>query len=315
VGVVIICTVLTWSSVLVVQGVLLTGALVAIIQMTSQLNAVSVRLAVTNLRLQEARIAFERMYAFASVQPEFIDEESTDAGEQGKQLPAQVFSISMSNVAFRFPGRTELLKDVRLELRRGEIVALKGESGSGKTTILQMLQRLYAWERGEVVINENILLENIGIKEWRGIVAVVPQHIKIFNGTVIENICLAEPNEKVVQDVIAFCREYGFDQIITQFPQGYATLVGEEGVNLSGGQRQILALARALYQQPQMLLLDECTSALDRVSEERVLHLLRQCKHSMAILMITHRTDNLDIADRVYTLKNGTVAEEEVIEI
>ncbi|TAE32808.1 MAG: peptidase domain-containing ABC transporter [Candidatus Kapaibacterium sp.] len=299
IGMLAILIVLGWSSLLVLQGALLTGALVAIVQMAGQLNSASLRIALTNIRLQEARIAFERMYAFASVKPE-VSEENTK-----QQHPLErVEAVSLQNISFRFAGRPELLKNALLHLERGTITALMGESGSGKTTILQMLQRFYAPESGSILVNGDIPLEAISLEVWRRKVSVVPQHIKVFNATVLENICLQEPTEVECKSVVEFCQEYGFEKYIAQFPQGYATLIGEEGVNLSGGQLQMLALARALYKRPDVLLLDEATSAMDKRMEADIWQLLHSLKSRCSILFITHNQANIDHADNVYILQD-----------
>ncbi len=309
-SVVILVGVLSWAALLVLQGTLLVGALVAIVQMASQLNSVSLRLAVTNIRLQEARIAFERMYAFASIKPEFTDE------TERATVPIERFeALLLQQVTFRFAGRPALLHDGTLEVRRGELVALLGESGCGKTTIMQMLQRFYEPESGSILVTDQttsiVALRDISVRSWRNIIGVVPQHIKIFNGTVLDNICLGHPAEEA-ERVVNFCQEYGFEKYIAALPQGYTTLVGEEGVNLSGGQRQIIALARALYRKPQLLLLDEATSAMDKKTEADILQLLHRLKNELAILMVTHRTQNIQIAgygcaDRAYIMEEGRI--------
>lgn len=300
-GMAVILIVLGWSSWLVLQGVVLTGALVAMVQMTNQLNTVTVRIALTNIRLQEARIAFERMYAFASVQPE--GEESSTI----TLLPERIESISLENIRFRFAGRPELLSNGHVTLERGVITALIGESGSGKTTILQMLQRFYSPEGGTITINGNIPLHETSLKEWRSRIGVVSQNVKIFNASIFENICLQEATEQEYKRVAAFCNKYGFEEYIAQFPQGFGTLIGEEGINLSGGQRQVIALIRALYTRPQILLLDEATSAMDKRMESHVWQVLSSMKDSCAILFITHNQENISHADMVYVLSNKQI--------
>ncbi|MGF7218336.1 ABC-type bacteriocin/lantibiotic exporter with double-glycine peptidase domain [Spirosoma lacussanchae] len=135
-------------------------------------------------------------------------------------------------------------------------------------------------------------------------IACVPQPIKIFNGTLLDNICLSNTLEEA-DAVVQFCQEYGFHDYFMKLPQNYLTLVGEEGINLSGGQQQLVGLARALYRRPQLLLLDEATSALDRQTEQFVLALLQRIKSQMAIIMVTHRSQSVLLADRVYVMENG----------
>ena len=182
-----------------------------------------------------------------------------------------------------------------------------GESGSGKSTLSQIIQQFYQPEKGRIIVNNVLRFNEISMHTWRNIFGVVPQDIHLFNGTVLDNICLSNSKEEI-EEVVRFCEKYGFNQFIEQFPQSYLTLVGEEGINLSGGQKQVIALARALYIQPQLLLLDEATAAMDRVTEKFVLELLSQLKKQITVIFISHRLHILkNISDRIYVLENGQI--------
>jgi ATP-binding cassette subfamily B protein len=135
---------------------------------------------------------------------------------------------------------------------------------------------------------------------------VVEQHVQLFNGTILENIALNEKPD--VEEVVQFCREFGFHDFIMEFQQGYATIVNENSTNLSGGQRQLVSLARALYSKPQLLLLDEATAAMGRRTERFVIELLNRIKKNMAIIFVTHRPQLARYTDRIYVLENKTIS-------
>lgn len=299
-GTLIQVAVLGWSAVLVLNGHLMLGVLVAVFQMASLLVPSAMRLALMNVELQEARVAFDRMHEFTSLPPEH------EATEDDEAAPETFESLDVQHLAFRFPGRRPLLTDISLSVRRGEMVALMGESGSGKTTLLHLLQGFYSPEQGEITVNDHRPWKEISTPHWRDQIGVVPQDIHLFNGTLVDNICLRN-TEQETNAIIGFCRAQGFEPYFKQFPQGYSTVLGEEGANLSGGQRQLVALARALYQEPHLLLLDEPTAAMDRHMEADVLALLHRCKNTMAIIMASHRTQSVRHADRIYVLDDGRV--------
>ncbi len=301
VSIVFIVSTLLFSSMLVLSESIMLGALVAIFQMASQLIPAANRLAMTNIQIQEARVAFDRMHEFTSLE-----------GEQNVSIAKEKINsidvLEVRNLSFRFPGRSRILEQISFSVKKGEMVALLGESGCGKTTILHILQKFLKPESGNININNLYDIGEINSHEWREQIAVVPQQVKIFNGTLIDNICLGDSLNEAPQ-VIQFCKNYGFDEYFESFPQSYITLLGEEGVNISGGQRQLVALARALYQGPNLLLLDEATSAMDRKTEEKMLRMLMSLKNKMAIILVTHRVQSVKLADCIYIIEDGQVVE------
>ena len=298
IGVVLLLIVLGWTSWLVISKVMMVGVLVAILQMTNQLVPSVRQLVLTNIRLQEARVAFERMYEFTSLDPEYSENNNHTASI------GNFHKLDVNKLSFRFPGRKALLKEISFSVGKGELIALLGESGSGKTTTLRILQRLYNPDNDSIVINSKFKWNDIPVSSWRKLIAAVPQQVKIFQGTLLDNICLGNTHEQI-RTILSFCKEYGLEEYFSKFPQGYATQLGEGGINISGGQRQLVALARALYQRPQLLLLDEVTGAMDRGMENDVFQLLNRLKESMAIILVTHRIQSAKFADRIYIIEDG----------
>jgi ATP-binding cassette subfamily B protein len=250
-----------------------------------------------SIPLNEAKVAFDRMFAFSSTSVEKIDEE--------RMVERLTSPIQINNLSYSFPGRDSLLEGINLNLHKGKFITLLGESGSGKSTLLQVLQKFYSYDQGNIIM-DNTDLRRISTTSWRDKLAVVPQQIKLFNGTVLYNITLSEDSEDYKRAAI-LCEEYGIDKFINNFPQGYGTLIGEGGINLSGGQQQIIAIARALFTKPQLLLLDEATSAMDRNTENFILDLLQSLKQEMMILMVTHRIKTASKSDYIYILNNKSI--------
>lgn len=297
--------VLALASVLVLRDALALGVLVAVFQMTGLLVPAARRVATTNVQLQEARVAFDRMYAFTSIETEYDPE-----AEHQKADPSPFESLEVRHLAFRFPGHERLLRDVSFTVERGEIVTLMGESGSGKSTLLHLLQRFYEPEDGTLIVNGDLGWDEVSIPKWRSLLGVMPQEPEMFNGTLAENVALEGlEDESDVQAVVDVCRHYGFHEYFVDFPQAYATVLGEEGTILSGGQRQLVTLARALYRAPELLLLDEPTASMDREMEQFVLGLLEDLASEKAILTATHRARSAKSADRICILEAGKINE------
>ena len=296
-SVIFLITILSYTSYKVYINTLTLGELMAILGIAGSLMPSITNLALIAIPINEAKIAFNRMFEFASIKREEINNVKIDSFSK----------LQVQDLSFRFTGRKQLLKNVNLEINKGEFVAIVGESGSGKSTLGQILQKFYSFESGKITINNTVNFNSINVNYWRNLIGVIPQEIKIFNGNVFDNILLG--TEDTVENVVEFCGKNGFDNFIAELPQGYTTILGEEGINLSGGQKQIIALARALYKKPQFLILDEATAAMDRNTESFTMKLLSNLKNEIAVLFISHRLHTLkNIANRIYILENGTIS-------
>ena len=293
-GVLFLMAILSYTSFQVYDEQMMLGELMAILGIAGSLLPSITNLALISIPINEAKIAFNRMFEFTSIEKE----------KQGTIALQNFNSLVLENLSFRFAGRSQLLKKVNLTVKKGEISAIVGESGSGKSTLGQILQKFYDFEDGTIKINEQYNLKEIKLSNWRDLVGVVPQEITIFNGNVLDNILLGKEDNP--EDVLQFCKQYGFEDFIKEFPQGYATILGEEGVNLSGGQKQIIALVRVLYKKPQLLILDEATAAMDRKTEKFSIDLISKLTKQMGVLCISHRLETLKkYADTIYVLENG----------
>jgi ATP-binding cassette, subfamily C, bacteriocin exporter len=295
-SVVILIGILIYTSIAVFNKEMKLGELMAILGISGSLLPSVANLALISIPINEAKIAFNRMFEFSSLEKE---------KENGINIK-NIDKIELRNLSFRFAGRSELFSDVNISIEKGNLIAIVGESGSGKSTIGQILQRFYNFENGSIIVNNLYQLSEIELENYRDLIGVIPQEITIFNGTVIDNIVLGAL--ETGDNIISFLNEYGFGYYFNQLPQGLTTIIGEEGINLSGGQKQIIALARVLYKKPQFLLLDEATAAMDRNTENFTLELMQKIKPHCAILFISHRLNVLkNIADTIYILENKTI--------
>lgn len=289
--------ILIYTSIQVFDKEIKIGELIAILGIAGSLLPSIANLALVSIPINEAKVAFNRMYEFASIPMEY---------EEGLEI-TDINKISIKNLSFRFAGRSELFHDVNVEIEKGKFIAVIGESGSGKSTFGQILQRFYEFEKGNIILNNKHELQEISLRNFRELLGVVPQDITVFNGDVIDNILLGSSD--TIESVLQFIKEYDFEVYFNQLPQGLATILGEEGINLSGGQKQIIALARALYKKPQFLILDEATSAMDRNTENFTIKLLQKIQPQCAILFISHRLNRLkNIASTIYVFDNKTIS-------
>ncbi|HEU5266706.1 MAG TPA: ABC transporter ATP-binding protein, partial [Jatrophihabitans sp.] len=219
-------------------------------------------------------------------------------------------AIDLDDVHFSYPGATkvsEALCGVRLRVRPGETVALVGETGAGKSTVLKLLARFYDPASGDVSLDGHDL-RTLDLPAFRGLLGYVPQEAFLFTGTVRDNIAYGRPEASDAQ-VEAAARAVGAHDVVSALPGGYLTELGERGGSLSAGQRQLIALARAQLVDPALLLLDEATANLDVATETRVNHAMRAVARNRTTIVIAHRLQTARLADRIAMLEHGRVVE------
>ncbi len=219
------------------------------------------------------------------------------------------FAIEFIATTFHYPSRPTLpsMNQLSLQVARGETLALVGESGAGKTTIFQLLQRFYEAQAGRILIF-GTPIEELSLQALRGAIAVVPQDAVIFSASALENIRYGRPS--ATDEEVKQAAEDAFaDEFIRQMPEGYDTFLGERGVRISGGQRQRIAIARAMLKDAPILLLDEATSALDAQSEHMVQAALERAMQGRTTLVIAHRLATIQKADRIVVLQKGELVE------
>ena len=255
--------------------------------------------------IQRAIGATERVMDIIDSTPETIDLAYTK-GESNKRIKGD---IEFNDVSFFYPSRPEfqVLKNVSFKVNKGETVALVGPSGSGKSTIASMVLRFYDPQSGAITIDEKNV-NDFGLTELRDNMAIVPQDVLLFGGTIKENIAYGKSNASITE-ILEAAQKANALEFIESFPQQFETIVGERGIQLSGGQRQRIAIARALLKNPSILILDEATSSLDSESERLVQEALEKLMAGRTSIVIAHRLSTIRKADRIIVIEKGKVLE------
>jgi HlyB family type I secretion system ABC transporter len=284
---------------LVIAGELSIGALIAANLLGSRAIAPMRQVVSAWDQLQEVRAAFRRL-------GEIMDEPIET--EPGDRLPALAFGgeISFEHVKFSYgPEHGAAVEDLDLTIGRGEVICIMGPSGSGKSTLIKLALGLYQPESGRILI-DGTDIAHVSPASLRRQIGVVPQEIQLFAGTVRDNIAIGVPGIDH-ERVVAAARLAGADEFIQRLPHGYDTVLAERGGGLSVGQRQLICIARALVRQPNMLIMDEPTGALDSASEAGLWRRLKALAGSMTIVIVSHRSAPAAIADRIAVLVDGKV--------
>jgi len=289
------------GSILVIERTLTPGTLLSFYSIIGYFTGPVLVLIGSTKSFQEAMIAADRLF-------EIMELEREEATQIGRQQPSfKAGNIVFDHVSFRYGSRQMVFDALSLQIAAGSCIGIAGESGSGKSTLLHLLLRLYPLQKGRIHIGD-IDINDMNLTELREKIAVVPQETDILSGTILENICL---NKSVDMDlVMKLCRQVGLEDFIRGLPDGYHTVLQEQGSDLSGGQKQKIGIARALYRQPSILLLDEATASLDTISESVVQECLQYYRQrGTTIIIVAHRLTTLQFCDEIIVLQQGKLIE------
>jgi len=251
--------------------------------------------------VQQGLAGAERVFSVIDTVPEILDRPGA------KPLPRILRSIDIDHVTFCYD-ETPVLKDIKLEIRAGEVVAFAGMSGGGKTTLVNLIPRFYDVTEGRILIDGRDI-RDVTSDSLREQIAIVTQQTILFNDTIRNNIAYGDIR-KSEEDIIRAARAANAHDFIMKLPKGYETAIGEQGVKLSGGERQRISIARALLKDAPILILDEATSSLDTEAEVEVQEALDSLMKGRTTLVIAHRLSTIRNADRIIVLVDGKIVEE-----
>ena len=285
----------------VIDGELSVGGLVAF-------NMISAQVAQPILRLSQLWQDFQQIQVSVARLGDIINTPPEPANAAMSNLPPPRGAIAIRNVSFKYnPNGQEVLKSVSLDIKPGEVIGIVGPSGSGKSSLTKLIQRLYLPQDGQILV-DGVDIAQADPAWLRGHIGVVLQENLLFNRTLHDNIALANPSMPR-QLVMHFAKLAGADEFISKLPQGYDTMIEERGSNLSGGQRQRIAIARSLATNPRILIFDEATSALDYESERIIQNNMREIVKGRTVVIIAHRLAAVRHCNRIVGMIDGRIVE------
>ena len=289
---------------MVLDGELSLGQLIAFRIISGYVTQPLLRLSTIWQNIQELRVSFERL-------GDVVDtpQESSSSDQANIPLPPLTGEVKFDGVSFSFGANNNyVVKNVDLQIGRGEFIGIVGQSGSGKSTLMKLLPRLYDPTNGRILI-DNYDISKVELYSLRRQIGIVPQDPLLFSGSVSDNISLTNPNSSS-ESIVDAAKLAAAHDFIMDLPAGYSSDVGERGATLSGGQRQRIAIARTLLSNPRLLVLDEATSALDYETERQVCDNLREQLKNCTTFFITHRLSTIRRADRILMMHQGAIVEQ-----
>ena len=285
-----------------VQGTMTLGSIQAFIQYVDMCSEPMTQISYILNMLQSAVASAERVF-------ELLDEEEEVPDLQNsKQLENIKGEVAFEHVRFGYRDDTVLMKDINIHLHSGDTIAIVGPTGAGKTTLVNLLMRFYEIQGGKITIDD------VDIKEFsrgtlRKMFGMVLQDTWIFQGSIQDNISYSRPDASLDEVVLA-AKAARADHFIRTLPQGYQTILNEDGSNVSQGQKQLLTIARAILANPSMLILDEATSSVDTRTEAEIQKAMKQLMQGRTSFVIAHRLSTIRDADLILVMQNGTIIEQ-----
>lgn len=282
------------------KGTITAGNIAEFIMYVNQLTFPAMALAWVTSLIQRAAASQKRINEFLNTKPEIVS---------GNIIEELTGDIQIENLSFTYPETgIQALQDINIHIKAGQTLAIIGKTGSGKSTLANLLLRMYDAEQGQIKYDGNNI-KDLNLNSLRHQIGFVPQQVFLFSDTIANNIAFGL-NECVIEKVEAAAKDAAVYDNIAAFEKGFQTHIGERGLTLSGGQKQRLSIARALIKDPQLLIFDDCLSAVDTKTEEEILHNLGRIMQNKTTIFIAHRISTIKNADHIIVLDNGKIIEE-----